>query len=145
MARDDLRGGTRRPLGPRILLIVSILCLLVSIYASVTLVSKPLAATWPVDVAEAILGLVLFVSLAWLVMMQPRREGTATVSASGRVSYPKFLVPGVLLGLALGSCLAYWQGKAFGGTTPAAVGLAILVFAISSAVIFVILNLLRRR
>lgn len=144
MALDDLRGSTRRPLGPRIVLIVSVLCLFVSIYASVTLVSKPLTATWPLDAAEAILGLVLFLSLAWIVMTQPRREGAATV-ASWRVSYPKFLVPGVLLGLALGSCVAYWQGKAFGWTTPAALGLAILVFAISSAVIFVILKLLRRR
>jgi hypothetical protein len=127
------------------LLIVSILCFFVSIYASVTLVSKPILATWPLDAAEAILGLLLFVSLAWIVIMRPRREEAATLSASGQVPYPKFLVPGVLLGLTLGSCAAYWQGKALGWTNPAAVGLAILVFAISSAVIFVILKLVFRQ
>jgi hypothetical protein len=116
----------------KIYTVVAIACLLVSLYASVTLVMHPLSASWPVQLAEAVFGLLLFIYLIW-VPLGTGRSDHSQMSRPGHVS--RFFAPALLIGTVIGGGIAYWQGIVFGWSAHRAAGLALLVITISISIL----------
>ena len=143
MHSRDRADGAQRPLAIRIYLIVAILALLLSIYASGSLFFKPVGSLWVLDIAEVVLGSVMFFYLTWVVLSQPRRGAERSQARIYRHAVSPFFACAVVVGLAAGGSVAYWQGRILRGTDQAAVGLAILVIDLAGAVAMVLLSLLR--
>ena len=144
MTSEDNNALTRVQYGPRIYFGIGLLCFLISVYAATNLLSAPVKTWQPIDVAEAISGFVIFLYLSWVGLSgkQPIARERSRVTPAPKL--PKFFVRALLLGLALGGAVAYWQGTAMGWSVLGAIALAIAIMALSGAIIVIVLRLRRR-
>jgi uncharacterized membrane protein YeaQ/YmgE (transglycosylase-associated protein family) len=123
---------------------IGLLCFLTSVYTATKLLSVPVRAWQPIDVAEAIFGFFCFFFLSWIGVsgryaIAPRPAGPVP-----RPNLPSFFIPAVVTGLAVGAAVAYWEAKTMGWSVTAAAEFAIVIALISGGMILVTLRLFRR-
>ena len=142
---ENNRDRTSRLSGPRIYFGIGILCLLVSVYTSTNLLSLPVGAWQPIDVAEALFGFLMFLFLSWFGLTSEHARAQQGARVASMPPLPSFFVRALVVGLGIGAAIAYWQGAAMGWSIAGSAGLAAVVTVISAVVILILLRMVRRR
>ena len=144
MNSEGNKGPMRRQSGPRIYFGIGLLCFLVSVYAATNLLSVPFKNWQPIDVAETLFGFLIFLYLSRLGLSGKHAMAPEGHQVAQRPSLPNFFVLALLVGLAMGGGVAYWQGTAMGWSVAGAAGLAIAITVVSGGAILAMVRLVRR-